>query len=110
MSRKHSVKEVKDFNNKVRELLNEYGAARNNDHFMFGEAYKIDTELGAFHLRLDGEEATEVYTVFGAFEDTNELTGRFNSKYNFHEFNKEKILNEITWFLARYAWEIEKAF
>jgi hypothetical protein len=112
LPRKNSKKDQKEFKQTVLEYLSEYGATESSHYYE--NSYKIDTELGDFHVTVRDDNET-VYSIYGCFEDVEQAKegiqcNPYTGKYNFHSDNKTECLRQFASFLSRYAWKSELIF
>lgn len=93
--KKQTKKQLAEFNNEVIEILEFYGAVKENEN-----TYSIDSDkIGKLTIKLENE-TSKVYTIFARFEDPEKASRYFNvkpynGKMNSHEYRQEPCL----WFV-----------
>jgi hypothetical protein len=101
-AKKQTVKQLNEFNNEVVEILEFYGATK-QDEF----TYTMDSEkIGLLTIKLENE-TSKVYSIYAAFKDTKKAVKYFNikpynGKMNSHEFRPEECLFFIDELLYNY--------
>ena len=61
------------------------------------DKYKIEGE-NTLNIWIDNNAGSAVYTVFCRFNESNDLTGIYNSKHNFHVFASNGVESAIKQF------------
>ncbi|MED3562295.1 hypothetical protein [Bacillus xiapuensis] len=99
---KQNTKQLEEFNNEVIEILEFYGAVKQNDN-----TYTMNSEkIGLLTIKLE-KEPSKVYLIYAAFKDAEKAVKYFNikpynGKMNSHEYSPEPCLTFIDELLYNY--------